>query len=171
MICPNCGYDNLPGSEECASCLQDLTHLDRPVPHNRIERSLTDEPVVALRPVKAISVHPTTTVREAISLLNSHNVGVLLVTDADERLVGVFSERDVLLRIVGLQANYDDLPVSQFMTMNPETVTMHDKLVHALSRMDGGGYRHLPVLDGEHPIGIISVRDFLRYIRTLCRDS
>ena len=63
------------------------------------------------------------------------------------------------------------LPVSQFMTGNLETVSIHDKLVFALSKMDGGGYRHLPVLDGDRLVGIISVRDFLRYIRTLWRDS
>src|SRR5262249_17312442 len=152
------------GSEECASCLQDLTHLDRPQPQNRTERSLMDEPVAVLRPAKPITVLPTATIREAIGLLNSHNVGVLLVTDAGARLVGIFSERDVVVRIVGLQANSENLPVSQFMTKNPETVSIHDKLVFALSKMDGGGYRHLPVVDGEHAIGIISVRDFLRYI-------
>jgi CBS domain-containing protein len=170
VICPNCGFDNLPGSEECAQCLQDLTHLDRPVPHDRIERNITDEPVAKLRPVRAVTIRPTTTVREAIRLLSEHNVGVLLVTDESDRLVGIFSERDVLLRIVGVTEQYEELPVRRFMTANPEAISVRDKIVFALHKMDGGDYRHLPVVDAGHPVGIISVRDVLRYIRSLCKE-
>jgi CBS domain-containing protein len=171
VICPNCGFDNLPGSEECTSCLQDLTHLDRPAPHNRIERNITDEPVSVLRPVKPVSIRPSATVREAIKLLAEHNVGVLLVTNESDQLVGIISERDVLRRIVGVAEQYEEQPVSKFMTANPETISPRDKLVFALHKMDGGDYRHLPVVDAGRPIGIISVRDFLRYIRTLCREN
>jgi CBS domain-containing protein len=55
------------------------------------------------------------------------------------------------------------------MTCGPETVTSSDSLAFALHKMDGGGYRHLPVVSGGRPTGVISVRDLLRYFTRLCK--
>jgi CBS domain-containing protein len=55
------------------------------------------------------------------------------------------------------------------MTPNPETVSSGDTLAFALHKMDGGGYRHLPVISGGRPTGVISVRDLLRHFTRLCR--
>ena len=171
MICPNCGYDNLPGSEQCAECLQDLTHLDLPAAQTRIEKSLMDEPVSALKPARAFSISASTTVREAIQTMLDKNVGALLVVDASGQLAGIFTERDILYKVIDGEDAHHDRPVSEFMTANPEKISLHDKLCFALHKMDVGGYRHLPVIDGNQQLaGIISVRDFLRYIRTLCRE-
>ena len=69
MICPHCGHDNLPGSEECSHCQMDLTQLDRPVPSNRIERSLMDDRVSVLRPKGSVTVQPSTTVSDTIQMM------------------------------------------------------------------------------------------------------
>jgi CBS domain-containing protein len=170
MICPNCGHDNLPGSEECSSCLQDLTQLDRPMAQNRIERSLMEDPVSVLGPKPAVTVLPTATVREAIQEMLADRIGALLVADETGKLVGIFSERDLLVKVAGLPEPQLDVPVRQFMTANPETVTANDTLAFALHKMDLGGYRHLPVLQDGRPVAVISVRDLLRHITRLCRD-
>jgi CBS domain-containing protein len=171
MICPNCGQDNLPGSEECCRCQQDLTQLDRPVAHNRIERSLMEDPVTVLHPKMPITVRPSTAVREAVQLMLDCDVGALLVVDTEERLIGIFTERDLLDKVVGIHEDSADLPVHQFMTPHPETVADHDSLAFALHKMDVGGYRHLPVLHAGQPIGVISVRDLLRHITRLCKEN
>jgi CBS domain-containing protein len=171
MICPNCGHDNLPGSEECGSCLQDLTQLDRPQAHDRVERSLMEDRVRVLCPREPVTVGPTTTVREAIRVMLDHNLGSLLVVDREGNLLGIFSERDLLTKVAGLHESYGELPVAQFMTASPETVTADDCLAFALHKMDIGGYRHLPVVNGGRPSGVISVRDMLRHITQLCRDA
>jgi CBS domain-containing protein len=57
------------------------------------------------------------------------------------------------------------------MTRNPETVEPNDTLAVALHKMDVGGYRHLPIVEGERPVGIISVRDVSRHITRLCKDG
>jgi CBS domain-containing protein len=168
MICPHCGHDNLPGSEECSHCSMDLTQLDRPVAINRIERSLMEDHVRTLRPKQPVTVFPTTTVGETIQLLLDNDIGALLVVDKRGKLVGIFSERDLLTKVAGLYASYADLPVQMFMTRNPEIVTADDTLAFALHKMDVGGYRHLPVLQDDFPIGVISVRDMLRHITRLC---
>ena len=171
MICPTCGYDNLPGSEECSSCLQDLTQLDRPVAHNRIERSLMEDPVGVLHPNEPVTVGPDATVREAIEVMLARDIGALLVVGGDGRLRGIFSERDLLTKVAGLHESFAEMPVCDFMTPDPETVTASDTLAFALHKMDGGGYRHLPVLHEGRPVGVISVRDLLRHITRLCKES
>jgi CBS domain-containing protein len=170
MICPHCGHDNLPGAEECANCFQDLTHLDRPAAVDRIERALLEETVAALPPAHPVTVRPTATVRQAVQILVENNVGAVLVVGDGQKLLGIFSERDVLNRVAGLCEQYEELPVSHFMTPDPETISAEDTLAFALHKMDGGGYRHLPVLAEGRPVGIISVRDILRFIDGLCRE-
>jgi CBS domain-containing protein len=98
-------------------------------------------------------------------------VGALLVTDGDCKLLGIFSERDLLTKVVGVHESFGQLPVSQFMTPKPETVEVDDTLNFALHKMDAGGYRHLPVLQGGKPVGVISVRDMLDHITKLCQGS
>src|ERR671926_155301 len=102
MICPNCGHDNLPGSEECSQCLQDLTQLDRPVAHDRVERSLMEDPVSALRPRPPITISPNATVAEAIQVMLDRDLGALLIVDDDDKLLGIFSERDLLTKVAGI---------------------------------------------------------------------
>ena len=87
------------------------------------------------------------------------------------KLVGILSERDLLVKVVGHHSDFSKLAVEPFMTPNPETVSTKDTLAFALHKMDGGGYRHLPVLKDGKPHGVISVRDMLRHIVHLCKDS
>ncbi len=171
MICPHCGFDNVPGAEECAHCLMDLTQLDRPVAQDRIERSLMEDPVCILHFNKPITIPLSASVQETVGLMLARNIGALLVVDAQGRLVGVFSERDLLTRVAGLPESLSALMVDDFMTPNPETVTPTDTLAFALHKMDVGGYRHLPVVQEGKPIGVVSVRDMLRHITRLCKES
>jgi CBS domain-containing protein len=171
MICPNCGHDNLPGSEECASCGQDLTQLDRPVASNRVERSLMEDSVGKLCAARPIVIPPTSTVQEAINAMLGPSVGAVLIVDGDQQLLGIFSERDLLVKLAGHDVPFDQLEVSDFMTPDPEVVSADATLAFALHKMDIGGYRHLPVVKDGKPIGVISVRDMLRHFTTLCKDS
>jgi len=170
MICPNCGHDNLPGSEECSRCTQDLTQLDLPVAQNRVERSLMEDPIHAIQPRPPVTVKSSATLGEALQLLLNENLGALLVVDDTGKLIGILSERDLLTKVAGLHKDYAQLPVSQFMTANPEVVSIGDTLNFALHKMDVGGYRHMPLIHNDRPVGVISVRDIMRHITRLCRD-
>jgi len=170
MICPTCSHDNLPGSEFCENCLHDLTQLDRPTAQNRVERSLMEDPISDLNPRPPVTVAPTATVAEAMKLMLARDIGALLVVDAGGKLQGIFSERDLLTKVAGDLTDYTSRPVQDFMTAGPETARESDPLAYALHKMDGGGYRHLPILREGKPVGMISVRDLLRHITSLCKD-
>jgi CBS domain-containing protein len=170
MRCPHCDSDNLPGNATCSHCKQDLTTWDRPVPCNRVERSLMEDRVEGLKPPPPPAVSPETTIRAAVGLMLDSNVGALVVVDAGGRLLGILSERDLLKKVAGIHEPYADLPVGPFMTPRPETVAPADTLNYALHKMDAGGYRHVPVLEDGRPVGVVSVHDMLRHITRLCKD-
>jgi CBS domain-containing protein len=128
-----------------------------------------EDPVSVLQPRKAVTLPPDATVDEAIRVMLTSDIGALLIVAADGKLVGIFSERDLLTKVAGQAADYAGRKVSEFMTPDPETVRPTDTLAFALHKMDGGGYRHLPVLKDGQPLGMVSVRDMLRHITRMCK--
>ena len=167
MICPHCGYENIPGADYCANCKQDLTYLDQPsvAAGSQIERLLMEEPVSVLEPAMPISVTPDTPLHKVIQTLIDRKIGCVLVTDGSE-LVGVFTERDVLMNIAGREKELANDPIREWITPNPESVEEDDSVAFAIHKMDIGGYRHLPVMKAGRPTGIISVRDLVRHLAT-----
>jgi CBS domain-containing protein len=168
MICPVCNFDNLPGSEVCARCLQDIAQLDLPAAQDRVQRSLMEDPVSVLRPKTPISVRPDTKIGDAMNTLLANNIGAVLVLEADGTLVGILSERDLLMKVAGREDFEAGRPVREFMTPKPEAVRATDSLAFVLHKMDSGSYRHLPVLAEGKAVGVISVRDMLRHFTRLC---
>lgn len=162
--CPHCGKENLEGTDECEACGSPLVELSKPRASSRLEKSLFKDRIKALPPREPLLVEEAAPVSMAIKLLYDHKVGCALVVDDDRQLVGIFSERDALMRLGPDAAEYKDRPVSDFMTPDPETLGKKDKIAFALHRMDLGGYRHIPILDGDRITGVISVRDILRYV-------
>jgi len=170
MRCPACDHPNPPGADECERCQTPLAALDAPTPHGPIERSLLSDPVSVLDPRPPVTVSVDAELGEAIRAMIDERVGALLVTGPVGELVGILTERDFLAKVAG-QPGYEQLPVARFMTPAPETVTPTDILAAALAKMDTGGYRHLPVVFGGKPVGVISVRDVLRHLTTPAREG
>lgn len=171
MYCPACGYDkNPPGADQCANCGLALTQLDSPTAQGPVESSLIHDPVSILEPRPPLTVPVTATLGDAMLQMITGRTGAVLVVGATGELVGILTERDFLTKIAG-QPDYHARPVREFMTPNPETVRPTDMLALALSKMDAGGYRHLPVVENGLPVGMISVRDILRHIMAICPDG
>jgi len=167
MHCPNCGFDNIAGADECANCRNDLTYLDQPTAAtgSAIERALMEEPVHVLRPARPICVAPGTPIKQVIQTLIDKKIGCVLVTDGLE-LLGIFTERDMLMNIAGREQELAGDEVREWMTQNPETIDQDESIAHAIHKMDIGGYRHLPVMGGGRPTGVISIRDVVRHLAT-----
>ncbi len=104
------------------------------------------------------SLPPSATVRDAAKIMTERHIGAVLVA-VDGRLQGIFTERDVLARVVAAGLDPDDTALGGVMTPNPDTVAPNDKALNALRRMNERGYRHLPVVDGGRMIGMVSIRD------------
>jgi len=84
---------------------------------------------------------------------------------ADERLVGVFTERDVLTKVAGRDIDLDATAVGSLMTPDPECLTLDNGIAYALNMMSVGGFRHIPLVDADqHPTGVVAMRDIVDYI-------
>jgi len=109
---------------------------------------------------KLIVASPETTVAKAAKLMAAKNVGALLVVEGDD-LLGIFTERDVLFRVVAAGLDVKTTHVAQVMTPQPKTVGPGESFGHALLLMHENGFRHLPVVEHGVAIGIISARNAL----------
>ena len=101
---------------------------------------------------------PEASVRDASRVMAERNVGSVLVVEED-RLVGIFTERDVLRRVLGAGLDPDHTPLAQVMTRDPDTIRPGDSVCDVIRRMDEFGYRHLPVVEGGRVVGVVSTRD------------
>lgn len=100
------------------------------------------------------------TVREAAFVMRERHVGSILVVAADGRLCGIFTERDLLCRVVAECLDPDTTKLRAAMTAHPQTVAPNATAIEALRRMHDGGFRHLPIVRDGRPVGIVSRRDF-----------
>lgn len=141
------------------------------------DRAVDEERLAAAglqRPIRALpTLHPvimceqSATVRQAIELMQQERKGCTLVVDQD-RLVGVFTERDILTKVAAQQVDIDHLRVDALMTRDPECLGLDDELVYALNQMSVGGYRHIPLIDDQgRPAGIVAMRDIIDYLASL----
>lgn len=109
---------------------------------------------------EVISCPSDTTVSEAALLMKRHEIGALMVVD-DDKLVGMFTERDALFRVVAEGRNTQITRVAEVMTANPQTIDPDKPFAYALHLMHEGRYRHVPVVENGRPVGMISARDAL----------
>ena len=105
-----------------------------------------------------LAVEPATPLVEAARRMHDRRVGAVVVTEGG-RLVGIVSERDVLRAVATGRL---DAPVRDLMTRAPETVGPDETAGHAGVLMIHGGFRHLPVVDGDDVVGMLSIRDLVR---------
>src|SRR5690242_175714 len=100
------------------------------------------------------------TVREAAMLMQARHIGSVLIVAVDGKLEGIFTERDVVCRVVAVRKNPDATKLGSVMTAHPECGRPETTAIEALRRMHDGGFRHLPVIKDGKPVAIVSRRDF-----------
>jgi CBS domain-containing protein len=172
MKCPGCGYENLPGADACENCATSLTRDDVPQAGTEVERSLMEDPVACLHPIRPLTVDLLTSLTEAVQLMRNHHIGCLLVTAADGSLAGILTERDLLQKVAGHGLDLDQCAVQDFMTEVPETSRADHPLGYAIQRMIVSDLRYLPLVNETgQPVGIASSRDIIEYIVTKFRAA
>ncbi len=101
---------------------------------------------------------PSATVRQAVLVMADCRIGAVPVVEG-RHLIGIFTERDVLTRVIALGRDVDRTRLEEVMTRRPETVSVECPMLEALEVMLEGGFRHLPVMADGAVIGVISIRD------------
>jgi CBS domain-containing protein len=107
-----------------------------------------------------VTVEPSTSVAAAVTVMGIQGVGAVLVME-EGRLDGIFTERD-LVRALSNDIGASSQPVAHWMTRNPVTVGPEVPVEEALQIMLTGHFRHLPVMEGERLVGVVSIRDLSR---------
>lgn len=103
---------------------------------------------------------PEGTVQDACRLMRAHRVGAVLVADGDRRLLGIFTGRDAVCRVLAERRDPGATRVAEVMTRNPDVMAPDETAFNALLMMHNGGFRHLPVVEHGRVVGIVSRVDF-----------
>lgn len=107
-----------------------------------------------------VTLPPSATVKEACRCMRERRVGAVLVTEDDHRLVGIFTGRDAVHRVLAQGRSATRTTLGEVMTPDPSTFPPGKTAIEALRRMEDGRYRHLPVVDNGKVVGIVSRFDF-----------
>ncbi len=133
-------------------------------------RALLARRIHHLEPAPAKCLEPDVTVQEAVDLMREHSFGCVLVVD-DDALVGIFTERDVVLKCLDGDADLSRMKLSEVMTASPETLSMKAGIAYALNAMHTGGFRHIPVSSKDGTWYVVSVRDIVSWVVDLFPDA
>ena len=106
-----------------------------------------------------LTIEPDAPLTEAAKRMASRGVGAIVVLEGD-RLAGIITERDILKAVAGGLS--EDARVTDWMTRHPETIEPDEDTDQAAALMIHGGFRHLPVVDVQRVVGILSIRDLMR---------
>ena len=128
-----------------------------------VEEALRDERLGSLPLADPVSVSRGTSLEETLRLMRDEGAGCVLVCE-DDRPVGIFTERDVLNKLIGRGVNEREA-VDRYMTPDPACLTLSHTLGDAVRMMTGRGYRHIPLLDERgRKTGLVAARDIVNYI-------
>ncbi len=164
MICPNCNTENIPGADFCESCSSDLQDLVQPEAEDQFTEHILTDVLRSIEADEPPAVAPSDPVGVVIHSMQEHGVSAVLVKDGDE-LVGILTERDVLLKAAGDDIDLNALAVRRIMTDDPVVLNEDDTIALALHKMSVGGFRHIPlVADDGQAKRIASIRDVVRHI-------
>jgi CBS domain-containing protein len=109
------------------------------------------------------SIEPTATLDTAVKTLAAHRIGALLVFGPDRRVIGILSERDVVRALAEQGADVLNKPLAQVMTRKVVTCGQTETVGTIMERMTAGKFRHVPVVEQEQVVGIISIGDVVKH--------
>jgi CBS domain-containing protein len=169
-ICPDCKAENIPGADFCASCGHDLHKLDHPIADDTFSYHLTHDTLGSVQSREVPIVSPRDPVAFAVHRMQETNSGCVLVKEG-ERLVGILTERDILLKASGPTDDLNAVTVAEAMTPDPIVLRAEDVLAVALHKMSVGEFRHIPLMVGGQVTRVVSIRDVFRYISPFIHEE
>jgi CBS domain-containing protein len=161
MDCPVCGFENLTGAEVCDNCGADLAGGDTPQATLTFHGRLLGEHLDDLGAPPPLTVGPEMPVEEVVSMMQDAEADCVLVMERD-RLVGIFTDRDAVVKVAGKRL--DSSYVGDFMTADPVVLRHDDPIAIAIHKMAVGGFRHIPIVEGTRPTGVVTARDVFHHL-------
>ena len=139
---------------------------------HEIRGALLSDTIAVLGPAEPVCLRETASVQEAIERMLAHRQAGVLVIDADGRLMGIFTERDVLTRVAGQGRDPRNTALGAVMTRDPEALAPGDRVAYAIHSMSVAGYRTVPLVDAERrPLGVVTVSDVIRWLAGLFPEA
>ncbi len=127
--------------------------------------ALIKSPIKKLKPQKPISINNACTLKQAINLMNSKNIGSLIVTDSNNHIDGILTEADFTNKVFSNEDINIEKSVLPYFTPEPNCIAIDTTVQEALNILANGNFRHLPVKDSNnHCVGILSVRNFIKHL-------
>ncbi len=161
MTCPVCHWQNFEGDDLCTNCGADLRASDTPEPATSFHGRLLGRHLDELGAPEAITVEGSADVVEVVERMHRDGIDCFLVTE-DGRLTGIFTDRDALLKLAG--RGLEHRPVRELMTPDPVVLRHDDPIAVAINKMAVGGFRHVPIVEDDRPLNVVSARDIFRHI-------
>lgn len=138
----------------------------------RLEDALLSDPVKILAPSEPVRLSADDTVARAINEMVDRRRAAVVIADAGGRLTGIFTERDVLTRVMRDRRDPAQTRLGEVMTPDPEALGPDDRICCAVNRMHVAGYRSIPLVDADHrPIGIVTVADVVGWLAQLFPEA
>lgn len=117
------------------------------------------------------TVTQDTNLNEAVAYMADNNKGCVGIRDTEGKIVGIFTERDLLRRVVSKNINMSSSKIQDYMTRNPQMLSEEDPIAFALNRMSDGSYRHIPITKNGEVRYMLSVKDVVDQISLAYRDK
>jgi signal-transduction protein with cAMP-binding, CBS, and nucleotidyltransferase domain len=165
MNCPSCGHENIDGIDRCENCLAPFRQLDIPsaAAAEGMARSVMEDTLGRLEMDATISVTPDTSALDVVQQMKTANTGCALVVEKG-KLLGIFTEHDVLRKMVASDKEPASTTVAELMSPNPETLHERASVAEALNKMSLGRYRHIPFQKSDGGFAVCSIKAVLKYI-------
>jgi CBS domain-containing protein len=139
---------------------------------HEIRGALLNDQVAVLGPADPVCLGPAATVQEAIERMLARRQAGVLTVDGDGRLIGIFTERDVLTRVAGPGRDPRQTTLDEVMTRDPEALRPGDRVAYAVHSMSVAGYRTVPLVDAAgRPVGVVTVSDVIRWLAGLFPEA
>jgi CBS domain-containing protein len=171
VICPDCRAENIEGADTCQVCGAELGNLALPKATTELEERLMHDRLhdVAARP--ALSVSPGDPVGIAVRFMRDHKAECVLARNEQGDIVGIMTERDVLLKAAGVNRDLMALAVRDIMSKDPMILREEDSLAVAMHKMSVGGFRHIPFVAADGTTLMVSIQDVFRHVAAFIPHS
>jgi CBS domain-containing protein len=124
---------------------------------------MTVKAILSKKGSAVVTIAPAASLADAAKLLSSHRIGAVIVTDPEARVIGVLSERDIVRALADRGAAALDVRVEQAMTRRVVTTVESDTVGEVMERMTAGKFRHIPVVEDDRLVGVVSIGDVVKY--------